>query len=128
MFVFVEDSGNDLAKALSTLSRLGVKHSPVFSGATRAIEHLEKIEQGEAPKPEAIILDLLLPEGDGQDVLRFLKSRQALQDIPVFVWTVVENVVQHQVCLALGAREVLVKSRRAEELKDAVLRLRGTAA
>jgi hypothetical protein len=29
------------------------------------------------------------------------------------------------VCLALGAREVLVKSRRATELREAILRLKG---
>lgn len=127
MFVFVEDNGMDLAMAVSSLSRMGARNSSVFAGATRAIEYLRNVENGTATEPEAIILDLLLRQGAGQDVLSFVKSREALRHIPVLVWTVVESETQHRICLAMGAREVLVKSRRAEELKDAILRLRSAA-
>lgn len=124
MFLFVEDDGMDLAMAASSLSRLGARNSRVVDTAGKAMDFLRRVESGEQAPPEAVIVDLLLRDSAGQDVLGFMRARQALKQIPVLVWTVVENEIQHQICLALGAREVLVKSRRAPELREAILRLR----
>ena len=128
MFLFVEDNGMDVAKAASSLSRLGARDSRVVDTAGKAVQYLEKVEVGEESAPEAVILDLLLRDSAGQDVIRFMRGRERLKTIPVLVWTIVEDETQHQVCLALGAREVLVKSRRAQELSEAVRRLRGMPA
>lgn len=128
MFVFVEDSGSDLASALGSLARMGVQNSKVFDSSLRAVEYLELVEAGAEAAPEAVIVDLLLRQGAGQEVLRFVKSRASLRKIPMVVWTVVEEELQHKVCIALGAREVLVKSRRAQELREAIVRLRSAGA
>lgn len=128
MFVFVEDSGSDLASALGSLARMGVQNSKVFDSSLRAVEYLEMVEAGAEAAPEAVIVDLLLRQGAGQEVLRFVKSRASLRKIPMVVWTVVEEELQHKVCIALGAREVLVKSRRAQELREAIVRLRSAGA
>jgi CheY-like chemotaxis protein len=126
MFLFVEDDGMDLAMAASSLSRLGARQSRVVNTADKAVEYLQQVESGEQSAPEAIILDLLLKgDSSGQDVMRYMRGRAKLNKIPVLVWTVVEDETTHSICFALGAREVLVKSRRAVELREAVLRLRG---
>jgi CheY-like chemotaxis protein len=125
MFLFVEDDGMDLAMAASSLSRLGARESRVVNTADKAVEYLQEVESGEQLAPEAIILDLLLKDSSGQDVMRYMRGRARLKKIPVLVWTVVEDETTHSICLALGAHEVLVKSRRALELREAVLRLRG---
>jgi CheY-like chemotaxis protein len=125
MFLFVEDSGIDLAKAATSLSRLGSRNSRVVDTAGKAMDFLQQVESGEQAAPEAVILDLLLRNSNGQDVIRYMRGREALKRIPVLVWTVVEDELTHNICLAMGAREVLVKTRRAQELREAVLRLRG---
>ena len=59
-----------------------------------------------ADRPAAIVLDILLPGIDGWEVLRQLKSDEALRDIPVIIATVVD---ERGVGLALGAVDYLVK-------------------
>ena len=125
MFLFVEDNGADLAKAASSLARLGSDGSRAVDTAQRAMDYLKRVETGEISAPEAVIVDLLLRAGAGQDVIGYVKASPVLRHIPVLVWTVVEDETQHGVCMALGAREVLVKSRRAQELREAILRLKG---
>jgi CheY-like chemotaxis protein len=41
-------------------------------------------------RPAAILLDVLMPEHDGQDVLRQLKADPATREIPVIVISVVD--------------------------------------
>lgn len=127
MFLFVEDNGRDLAMAASSLSRLGARNSRALDSAPKAVDYLDRVDRGELERPEAVILDLLLRDSSGQEVIRYMRGKQALKAIPVLVWTVVEDEIQHKICLALGAREVLVKSNRGQELREAVLRLRGRA-
>lgn len=40
-----------------------------------------------APKPSALLLDYMLPEMDGLEVLRYLKDRRLLTNVPVFLIT-----------------------------------------
>jgi hypothetical protein len=56
--------------------------------------------------PDAITLDVLMPEMDGWAVLTALKADPALADIPVIMLTVAD---QKQLGLALGAAEFLTK-------------------
>jgi signal transduction histidine kinase/CheY-like chemotaxis protein len=57
-------------------------------------------------RPDAIVLDVLLPGMDGWDVLRTLKADRLLRDVPVLMLTVVD---EREVGLALGATDYLVK-------------------
>ena len=57
-------------------------------------------------RPDAIVLDVMLPGIDGWDVLRALKADPDLSDVPVLMLTVVD---EREVGLALGAADYLVK-------------------
>jgi signal transduction histidine kinase/CheY-like chemotaxis protein len=57
-------------------------------------------------RPDAIVLDVMLPGIDGWDVLRTLKADPELRDVPVLMLTVVD---EREVGLALGAIDYLVK-------------------
>jgi CheY-like chemotaxis protein len=43
--------------------------------------------QAEAEKPDAILLDLMMPEMDGFTILKKLKENPETSDIPVILWT-----------------------------------------
>ncbi|HZR45265.1 MAG TPA: response regulator, partial [Candidatus Manganitrophaceae bacterium] len=51
----------------------------------------EAIEKAQEMKPFAITLDIMLPEIDGWEVLKKLKTLPATQDIPVIIVSIVEN-------------------------------------
>ena len=68
-------------------------------------------------KPRAILLDVLLPDIDGWEVLRRMKADPELRDIPVVVVTVVD---ERELGLALGAADYLLKPVDREALVDAL--------
>ncbi len=52
-----------------------------------AVGGKEGLEKARAEKPDLILLDLMMPEMDGWEVYRQLKSDEELKDIPVIVVT-----------------------------------------
>ncbi|MGI5180065.1 ATP-binding response regulator [Dactylosporangium sp. CA-152071] len=56
--------------------------------------------------PDAILLDVIMPDIDGWDVIRELKQEDALRDIPVFFATIVDD---RRAGLSLGATDFFVK-------------------
>ncbi len=71
-------------------------------------------------RPDAVILDILLPEMDGWEILQRLKSEPATRSIPVMVVSVVDD---RQLGLALGAVDYLVKPVSRELLIESLGRL-----
>ena len=69
---------------------------------------------------DLVLLDILMPEVDGFQVLREMKDDAALRDIPVIVVSAVEEMNSVDQCLELGAADYLSKPVDAELLKDRV--------
>ena len=65
----------------------------------------------EAQRPDLVLLDLVLPQLDGVEFLRRLRSHPALRDTPVRVVSALSFVALNRAAASLGAREQLVKSR-----------------
>ncbi|OIO47758.1 MAG: response regulator [Parcubacteria group bacterium CG1_02_37_51] len=61
-------------------------------------------------KPDLILLDLLMPEMNGFEVLQKIKEDQEAKDIPVIILTNLGNREDVQRCLKLGATDYLIKA------------------
>ena len=70
-------------------------------------------------RPAGITLDILLPDGDGLDVLAQLKSLPETRDIPVIVVSITEN---RELGLTLGAIDWVVKPVNRTDFLAAVRR------
>ena len=70
-------------------------------------------------KPDAIILDVVMPRMDGWSTLRALKGSEATRDIPVLVHSVIDN---RAFGFALGAFDHLVKPVSGRAIVDALRR------
>lgn len=75
---------------------------------------LEGLEMISTHNPDCVILDLLMPEMEGREVLREMRDR-GLQ-IPTIVMTADIQESTRAECLALGAVAVLNKLPKGEEL------------
>jgi PAS domain S-box-containing protein len=76
----VDDEVNDLQMIAELLQSSG--YSTVSAGGGgEALRILEEL------RPDAVLLDLLMPEVDGFEVLRWIREKQELRDVPVFVLT-----------------------------------------
>jgi signal transduction histidine kinase/DNA-binding response OmpR family regulator len=71
------------------------------------------VEWATSLRPAAIILDILLPDFDGWEVLQRLKGAEATRDIPVIVVSVVDDA---PLGFALGAVDYFVKPVSRESL------------
>ncbi len=61
------------------------------------------------PRPDLILLDVMMPQMDGYAVLTQLKKDPATQDIPVIFVTAMESVVDEEKGLGLGAVDYIMK-------------------
>ena len=69
---------------------------------------------------DLILLDILMPEVDGFEVLRTIKSDSQLVDIPVIVVSALDDEKSEENSKKLGARAYLTKPIIAEDLNARV--------
>ena len=77
-------------------------------GLELAFEHL----------PDALVLDLMLPNLDGFEVLRTLRADERTRELPVLVLTAIARMDDRRRCFELGADEVITKPFVPEALTD----------
>ena len=78
-----------------------------------------------AQKPDIILLDLMLPNIDGVEVLKYVKSNLVMHNIPLIVVSGLSNEEEKVLCLDLGADDYMSKPYGLHELVsriNAVLR------
>ncbi|MCD6580062.1 response regulator [bacterium] len=68
-------------------------------------------------RPHIIILDKMLPDGDGFDILNYIKMNIELNNIPVILFTTQDDYDNELAGLKLGAEMFLSKSVKMEELE-----------
>ena len=75
-----------------------------------AVNGKEALEKAKNLLPKVIILDLVLPDIDGFDVLKSLKDQEMTKKIPVLVVSNLGQKDEIEKCLNLGANDYLIKA------------------
>ena len=78
-----------------------------ISKATDGKKGFELIEN---ENPDLVLLDLILPVMNGQEVLEKMKAKGLLKKIPVIVLTNVSDGATLKKCMEMGAREYIIKA------------------
>jgi CheY-like chemotaxis protein len=111
--LLVEDVDTDYEAMLRRLKNLNIE-VPVHrcAGVDEAHAHLSQWTDGTAqsPLPAILVLDLKLPDGDGQELLMRMQSEEKLKHIPVVVWSAVSDPTVKDRCLARGASDFRSKT------------------
>jgi len=116
--LLVEDELTIAQPFASALSRNGFE--PILAGTVA-----EALEAARSRSPDVILLDLLLPDGDGRDLCRTLRAESR---VPIIMLTARGTVTDRVVGLELGADDYVVKPFAAAEVISrirAVLRRAG---
>jgi CheY-like chemotaxis protein len=85
----------------------------------------EGIAIAASEQPDAILLDVIMPEMDGLTTLKVLKANPLTQHIPVLLLTATVKVATHQQYAALGAKAVLLKPFDPGQLGHQIARILG---
>jgi CheY-like chemotaxis protein len=81
------------------------------------------LEIAERESPDVIVLDLLMPDLAGEEVLTILQERHP--SVPVIILTANTQEKAAEECLALGASHVLNKFVNPDEFKSALNKVLG---
>ena len=100
MVIDDEQVALDLMRA--TLNSIGID-AVCFQDGRLAMQEIER------HRPAAIVLDLMMPEFDGFQVLDALHRQPAWRDVPVFIWTSMMLTDDEYAILARSARAILIK-------------------
>lgn len=85
------------------LSRMGFSVGIARTGK----EGLRLVKENE---PDLVILDIVMPDGDGFFVLKNIKENQKTKNIPVIMHTNLFNESDKAEALRLGAKDYVVKA------------------
>jgi CheY-like chemotaxis protein len=83
----------------------------------------EAIESARANRPDAILIDLIMPDVDGPDVLERLRAGHQTATIPVIINTAKDDPAEVRSLLARGAKGVIGKPFDPVELAGEIHRI-----
>lgn len=104
--LFVEDE-DSISEPFSELLRAEGFEPVVARTAADALALAEQIQ------PDVVLLDVMLPDGDGRDICRELRRRS---DVPILMLTARADVTDRVLGLELGADDYVVKPFSAVEV------------
>lgn len=108
--LIIEDSPTMVSQYIRYCSEMGIETITSMQG-------YGVVEKALVDQPDVIILDIMLPDISGWEVLRQLKAEPPTQQIPVLVISVVDDVER---ALELGATAVLRKPINRQQLQAAL--------
>jgi CheY-like chemotaxis protein len=118
----VDDEPDDLQVMTEVLQSAGY-NTLTAAGGREALQILKE------QRPDAVLLDLLMPEVDGFEVLQQLKGNDELRELPVFVLTAKELTELDVETLRRDTRQFFRKELQwKKELLKQVQQAVGTAA
>ncbi len=118
--LIVEDEPNIVESLSFILRRAGFDVDTVTDGA----EALDRVRRQAF---QALVLDIMLPGMNGLDVLKAIRSDQALSSLPVVVLTAKGQANDRRTAEALGASAFITKPFANADVVERVTRLAGGA-
>lgn len=101
--ILVVDDDKEIARLLRTyLEQAGFRVSVAYDGES-ALHAIRR------ERPDLVLLDLMLPDRDGWEITRIVRSDPALADIPIVMLTARVEDTDKIVGLSLGADDYLTK-------------------
>ena len=102
--VVIVDDNPDFVLLMGRLVRhLGYEATCLTSG-TSAMKHLAE------QVPDLIILDLMMPDMDGLDVLQAVRKDSRLKEVPVVIFSALSDPKLHQKASTMGATDWWLKA------------------
>jgi two-component system phosphate regulon response regulator PhoB len=110
VLILVVEDEPDISSLISyNLERAGLEAARAQDGRT-ALSLIQKRQ------PDLILLDLMLPDADGTDICKSLKSNEKTRHIPVIMVTARSEEIDRVVGFELGADDYIVKPFSPREL------------
>jgi CheY-like chemotaxis protein len=117
VILLVEDDPDQLALAELRLTMAGYQVQSVDRAKALSLYLREK------PRPDLMLLDVMLPDGNGFDILAQLRSRPEFSTLPIVMLTAKTELVDIRNGLALGADGYVTKPYSKNVLSEVIGRV-----
>jgi len=107
--LFVEDDIATIDVYKTALEEAGFDVEPMLLGK-EAIRKIKEVEQGEVKKPDLVLLDLLLPDINGIEVLEEIRKHKKTKDLLVLILTNFSSEELEERGLLLKAEKYILKT------------------
>ena len=101
--ILIVDDQPDIARALAMLLEDSGYSAEVAESGREALDKLRRTT------PQAVILDMMMPDIDGSAVLRAMRSDPDMQNIPVVVFSADASQQRIEQTIRLGAQDYIIK-------------------
>ncbi len=124
--MLVEDGLLDARVTIAALKEGLTKHRlTLIRDGEEAMEFLRQEGRfAQAPRPDLILLDLMLPKKSGTEVLDDVRSDFSLKDIPVVVMTASDDEEDRVKCQMLNVDAFISKPVNVDKFLDVVKQLK----
>ncbi|MGQ5389435.1 ATP-binding protein [Paenibacillus sp. M.A.Huq-84] len=112
--LLVDDEPSNVKILIDAISSLNYDYTAVYSGK-EAIELLQR-----SPKPDLVLLDLMMPGVSGVDVCKEIRKLHGLAELPVLMLTASGQTGDMIAAFAAGTNDILQKPFELTELKARV--------
>ncbi len=99
------------------LSRRLVREGYLVASAASGTEALQKLTER---AHDLVLLDIMMPQMDGYEVLRRIRSDQSLQRLPVIMLTAQHTLESVRQCKELGVNDYMMKPFNFVQLKNKI--------
>lgn len=82
--MFIEDDLPTIDVYGTALEEAGFKLEIINLGE-EAVERVKEIKRGKVKKPDLVLLDLILPDMNGMEILKAVRKQKKTRDVPVFI-------------------------------------------
>ncbi|EJT73929.1 hypothetical protein GGTG_07783 [Gaeumannomyces tritici R3-111a-1] len=121
----VEDNAINQEIATKTIKRLGFTVSAVWNGK-EALEYLEKAQDGQALRPDIILMDVQMPVIDGYRCTHVLRHhtpyKAYVKNVPIVAMTASAIQGDREKCRKAGMDDYLAKPVRSQILEKMLVR------
>ena len=110
----VDDNDDNRYTLTRRLKRQGYENIEIAENGREALDKLR------AQAFDLVLLDIMMPEMNGYEVLEHMKADMALRDVPVIMISALDDMESVVRCVELGAEDYLPKPFNATLLKARV--------
>ena len=124
--LLVEDGLIDAKLTIAALKKSGLRYRlTLIRDGEEAVQFLLQAGKfAQAPRPDLILLDLLLPKRDGLEVLTEVRQDDQLRDIPVVILTASEDEQSHALAELYQVEHYIRKPVNFDKFLEVVKKLR----
>jgi len=106
----IEDDAGIIDVYKTGLEAIGGFKVEAFENCQKIRERIGKIQNKKSKKPDLVLLDLILPECNGIQILQELKNGGETKDIPVFILTNYGSKELEKMGFDLKGEQYLIKT------------------